>query len=140
MLTRLADQRPRRGWSRARIVETSDILYFIQFPKKNTYKSKIINTWIRVCFRRYRYCHWRNWDWWFTVFLLLMSLQIGLAQGGARDSSRFYWYCCKQFQFPFINHYLPSRASRCPAPDATISHTTDRARLPRARLTVDEWP
>jgi hypothetical protein len=35
MLTSLADQRPRRGWSRPRIVETSDILYFNLFPKKN---------------------------------------------------------------------------------------------------------
>jgi hypothetical protein len=62
-LTSLADQRPRRGWSRLRIVETSDILYFISFPKKNTYRSnKLINTLIRVCFRRYRYCHWRGWD------------------------------------------------------------------------------
>jgi hypothetical protein len=28
-LNSLADQRPRGGWSRPRIVETSDILYFI---------------------------------------------------------------------------------------------------------------
>jgi hypothetical protein len=30
----LADKRPRSGWSRPRIVETSDILYFILYPKK----------------------------------------------------------------------------------------------------------
>jgi hypothetical protein len=39
-LTSLTDERPRRGWSRPRIVETSDILNFILFPKKNTYRSK----------------------------------------------------------------------------------------------------
>jgi hypothetical protein len=30
----LVDQRPRSGWSRPRIVETSDILYFILYPKE----------------------------------------------------------------------------------------------------------
>jgi hypothetical protein len=36
----LVDQRPRSGWSKPRIVETSDIFYFIQYPKKNTYRSE----------------------------------------------------------------------------------------------------
>ena len=35
-----ADQRPRSGWSRPRNVETSDILFFILYPKKNTYRSE----------------------------------------------------------------------------------------------------
>jgi hypothetical protein len=34
-LTSLADQRPRSGWSRPRIVKTSDILYFILYPKEH---------------------------------------------------------------------------------------------------------
>jgi hypothetical protein len=33
-LTNLADQRPRSGRSRPRIVETSDTFYFILYPKK----------------------------------------------------------------------------------------------------------
>jgi hypothetical protein len=49
MLTSLADRQPRRGWSRSRIVETSDIFYFILYPKKRI-DQKIINTRIRVCF------------------------------------------------------------------------------------------
>jgi hypothetical protein len=40
MLSRLVDQRPRSGWSKPRIVETSDILYFILYPKINTYRSE----------------------------------------------------------------------------------------------------
>jgi hypothetical protein len=35
----LANQRPRSGGSRPRIVETSDIFYFIVYPK-NTYRSE----------------------------------------------------------------------------------------------------
>jgi hypothetical protein len=42
-LNNRADQRPRNGWSMPRIVETSDILYFILFPKKNTYRSQKIS-------------------------------------------------------------------------------------------------
>jgi hypothetical protein len=34
MLTSLADRQPRRGWSRPRIVETSDTFYFIFYIKK----------------------------------------------------------------------------------------------------------
>ena len=39
-LSSVADQRPRSGWSRPRIVETSDIFYFILYPKKKTYRSE----------------------------------------------------------------------------------------------------
>jgi hypothetical protein len=45
--TSLADQRPRRGLSRPRIVETSDTFYFIQYPK-NTYISES-NKYIVTC-------------------------------------------------------------------------------------------
>jgi hypothetical protein len=60
-LTSLADQRPRSGWSRPRIMETSDTSYFILYMKKiRIDRNK--NTWLRVCFRRYRYRQWRGWD------------------------------------------------------------------------------
>jgi hypothetical protein len=49
-------------WSRPRIVQTSDIFYFIPYPKKLRIDQKIINTLLRVCFRRYRLCQWRGWD------------------------------------------------------------------------------
>jgi hypothetical protein len=39
-LTSLADHRPRSGWSRPRIVETSDNFNFIKYPKKITYRSQ----------------------------------------------------------------------------------------------------
>jgi hypothetical protein len=39
-LSSLADQRPRSGWSRPRIVETSDISYFMLYPKKKRIDQK----------------------------------------------------------------------------------------------------
>jgi hypothetical protein len=38
-LTILADERPRRGLSKSRIVETSDTFNFIQYPKKRIDKK-----------------------------------------------------------------------------------------------------
>jgi hypothetical protein len=35
--------------------------FYISYCIKRKYRSKK-NTWIRVCFRRYRHCHWRGWD------------------------------------------------------------------------------
>jgi hypothetical protein len=43
-MNNLADQRPRSGWSRPRIVETSDILSFILYFKKRRIDQKMINT------------------------------------------------------------------------------------------------
>jgi hypothetical protein len=40
-LTALADQRPRSGRSKARFVETSDILYFMLYPKKSRLDQKL---------------------------------------------------------------------------------------------------
>jgi hypothetical protein len=66
-LAGLADQRPRTGASRAswRLVTFYISYYIIQ--KNIRIDQEIINTWLRVCFRRYRYCQWRCWDKWFTV-------------------------------------------------------------------------
>jgi hypothetical protein len=36
--------------------------YFILYPKKIRIDQKMINTRVRVFFRRYRYCQWRDWD------------------------------------------------------------------------------
>jgi hypothetical protein len=60
-LNSLADQRPRSGCSRPRIVETSDTFSFHTVSKKLV-DQKIRNTWLPVCFGRYRHCQWRGWD------------------------------------------------------------------------------
>jgi hypothetical protein len=56
------DHRPRSGGSGPHIVETSDTFHFILYPKKVRIDQIIMNTWLRVCFRRYCYCQWRGRD------------------------------------------------------------------------------
>jgi hypothetical protein len=98
-LNSLAEKRPRGGWSRPRIVETSDTFYFILYLKK-TYRSKNNKYMVTYMFWTVSSPPMERLG--LVVYGLLQHISpqiIGVERGAQETATGLYWYCCKQFHF-----------------------------------------